>query len=392
MSATRRDVMRLCGVAALSASCGKRAERQRVVVASAEPVAAAAIEDGVLDEVLEALHAREPWSNHGLSTHAPMVAEALCALGAADRVRAWLSSYGGERVAIPEPHRPIVAASWREALGPDRDASSYEAELHRWGDWREFFAGELAGARWQDAVDRWVGRLAPGISAAATHGVIRTAHAVRALSRRDTPPRRAELARGLALWAAAYEELPAGDATGAAPDVGTALAGVALYTEQRGRAPGGNIVSGLRAVAALAPARDLVAPSNDLDADLSSLTAAFARVYLQHGTRSHAVAFVHAITAPCALRRIAPHVAPATARAAFPYAWQAAAAIYAAYAQRDHAARPIEPTLAPSALVTRAIDNGNDHAIKLTEAVLAEHALRPDAAYLAAAEDAVTRL
>jgi hypothetical protein len=38
------------------------------------------------------------------------------------------------------------------------------------------------------------------------------------------------------------------------------------------------------------------------------------------------------------------------------------------------------------------VENGDEHAIKFTEALLAEHALRPDPAYLAAAEDAVERL
>jgi len=38
------------------------------------------------------------------------------------------------------------------------------------------------------------------------------------------------------------------------------------------------------------------------------------------------------------------------------------------------------------------VDNGDDHAIKFTEALLAENEIRSDPAYLAAAEDAVERL
>ena len=69
-------------------------------------------------------------------------------------------------------------------------------------------AGVACGVPWRpDVLDRWVGRLAAGMSAAATHGVIRTAHAARALGRRETPECLAELTRGLACWAAAYEEL-----------------------------------------------------------------------------------------------------------------------------------------------------------------------------------------
>ena len=105
------------------------------------------------------------------------------------------------------------------------------------------------------------------------------------------------------------------------------------------------------------------------------------------------IAFVHAVTGPAALRKIAPHVRPETARAALPYAWQAAAGIYAAYARRDNPRRdPRESRLTPPELAERALANGDEHAIKFTEALLAEHALRPDPAYLAAAEDAVERL
>ena len=141
-----------------------------------------------------------------------------------------------------------------------------------------------------------------------------------------------------------------------------------------------------------ADARDLVGPPDDVGAELSKLTAFFARAYLRHGTRHDAIAFVHSVTGPCALRRIAPHVKPETARAAFPYAWQAAAAIYCAYGRPEDEPRQIEPKLAPAELAARAVENGDDHAIKLTEVLLAEHALVPDAAYLAAAEDAVARL
>ena len=177
-----------------------------------------------------------------------------------------------------------------------------------------------------------------------------------------------------------------------------ALARVPLYQDAHAGAPGGNIVNGLRharKVPRFAEVRDLAAsPADpgDLSAALSSLTALFARTYLQHGTRDHAIAFVHAVTAPCALRKIAPHIRPETARAALPYAWQAAAAIYCIYARPGPTPAIAAPTLAPAELVGRAIENGADHAIKFTEALLAENALRPDPAYLAAAQDAVARL
>jgi hypothetical protein len=157
-------------------------------------------------------------------------------------------------------------------------------------------------------------------------------------------------------------------------------------------------VSGLREAGQLdgfAEARDIVFAPADVAAALSSLTATFARVYLRYGTEGRSVgtiAFVHSVTAPSALRKMLPFLKPETAWAALPYAWQAAAGIYAAYA-RDDAGAPIpEPRLRRDEIAARAVDNGDEHAIKFTEALLAEHALVPDPVYLAAAEDAVGRL
>jgi hypothetical protein len=229
--------------------------------------------------------------------------------------------------------------------------------------------------------------------------VIRTAHAARALGRRETGERRAELARGLAYWASAYQELPGREERGpAAADYGQALERLPLYRDTHGSVPAGNIVNGLREAGNLpgfADARDMVSPTADLQASLSELTRTAARAYLRHGTQGPPVAtiaFVHAVTGPTALRRLAPHLRPETARAALPYAWQAMAGIYAAYAHRENPVRDPAPRLAPEELVARAVDNGDEHAIKFTEALLAENAIRPDPAYLAAAEDAVQRL
>src|SRR6185503_19670267 len=88
---------------------------------------------------------------------------------------------------------------WRAALG----------QVDRFEDWSRFFHEALAEAPWATVLDRWVGRLAPGFSASATHGVIRVGHAVRSLDDAETAPRVRELGEGLALWASNYAELPA---------------------------------------------------------------------------------------------------------------------------------------------------------------------------------------
>jgi hypothetical protein len=354
--------------------------------------------DEAYDEALRRLHGQEPESRQGLSTHAPMVAEALCALGHGDRAVAWIEEDDAPIRRLPSPSSRIEREQWRAALGPRLGTTTWEAANARWGDWKEFFLAELSERRWQDVLDLWLARLAPGMCGAATHGVIRTAHAVRALARRETAERRGELARGLAYWASSYEELPARRRSGPRAETFTrALVALPRYWETFGKAPAGrNIVEALRHVRELegfAEARDLIAEPVDLTATLSSLTATFTSVYLEHGRKHDTIAFVHAVTGPCSLRRLAPHVKPETARAALPYAWQAAAAIYAAYARGVGDERPKqESTLSRGELVARAVESGDEHAIKFTEVMLAEYALNPAPVYLAAAEDAIARL
>lgn len=352
--------------------------------------------EAALNHALELIHAAEV--RGGLSTHAPMAAEALCTLGHPDRAVARAELHDRlSRGAIQPATRPIDREHWRAALGPKKDAPTWDASLPRYMDWREFFHAELAESRWQDVLDTWVARLAPGLCAAATHGIIRTSHAVRGLARRENAVRLAELERGLAYWAAAYEELPVREFRGErAASYAEALERVPLYWRKTGREPEGrNIVEGLRHVPELedfADVRDLVTHPEDVGTALTAMSTTFAGVYLRHGTRNNPIAFVHAVTGPCALRRIAPHVQAETARAALPYAWQAAAAIYAAWARDENEPRAAEPELARAEIVARAVENGDDHAVKLTETLLCEHALAADPVFLAAAEDAVERL
>lgn len=392
---TRRRALVMMGLAAVSGYVGSVADAADP--GPARPRGGPAPDDAALDEALRLLHRQEPRSKQGLSTHAPMAAEALCALGFADRAVSWIEDYDAPVLRLPTPSVRIDRENWRAAMGPRLGVASWEETNARWGDWREFFTAELAENRWTDVLDLWVGRLAPGMSGAATHGVIRTAHAVRALGRRETPERRGELARGLAYWASSYEELPARRRTAPRYErFADALAEVPLYWEAFGKSPAGrNIVEALRHVRELgsfAEVRDMMAEPADLSAALSALTATFTRVYLRHGTQNDTIAFVHGVTGPCSLRRIAPHVSAKTARAALPYAWQAAAAIYSAFARGHDFRRAEEGRLTADELIARAVRNRDPHAIKFTEVMLAEHRLNPDPAYLAAAEDALGRL
>ena len=136
-----------------------------------------------LDEVLDVMAPMGPDLANGFSNHAPMAIEAMCAMRRADAVMAWFEGYRGSLA----PRRARVARltyeSWRAALGDQR----------RTEDWFEFFRNEIEERPWTEVLNTWAARLAPGLMAAATHGVIRTGHAVRALALEDNSPRRREL-------------------------------------------------------------------------------------------------------------------------------------------------------------------------------------------------------
>ncbi len=387
---TRRQALQVLGAAAAASAFGIRAAETENKIPPPQSHEA-------LDEAYRLLQQEEPRSRQGLSTHAPMVAEALCALGHPERAVGWIEKYRAPILDLPGPSAPIDPQHWRAALGPKIGVASWESSNNRWADWKEFFHRELAEKPWREVLDFWIGRLAPGMSGAATHGVIRTAHAVRALLARESALRMGELARSLAYWASSYEELPV--PTGDVRPLATfadALAEVPLYSQAFGRTPEGrNIVEVLRHVRELdgfAKVRDLIAAPVDLGPAISALTATFARVYLRHGTQHDTIAFVHAVTGPCALRRIAPAVRPETARAALPYAWQTAAAIYSAYARSGETRLETGSNHSEAALIKRALLSGDEHAIKFTEVMVAEHRENPDPIYLAAASDAIGRL
>lgn len=345
--------------------------------------------DTAFDAALERLAPFGPDLRNGLSNHAPMAVEALCALGRGDAAMGWLDRYGADLAPRPPRRTRIAPEDWRSALGrPERSE-----------DWSAFFGEELAEAPWRAVTARWTARLAPAVCASATHGVIRVGHAVHALAEADTAPRRRELADALASWASNWQVLPGPrDAAQAVPRrrAAEALAAVPRVPEAERRFRG-TIVGSLEDLGAYAPFAgviDLFDASAPPEEALSDLTEAFARVYLANaGDLLHTIVFVHGVTGVAALRPLVPLVAPDVARSLVRYGWQSSAALYSAFGRRGPVAEaPEAPRGDAEELVARAVENGDEHAIKLTAACLEEHRLRPAPAYLAAAWHAVTSL
>jgi hypothetical protein len=332
-----------------------------------------------LDDALEKLAPYGIELKNGNSNHAPMVAEALCALGRPDAVMPWIVRYRERMLPRPATSARIRSDDWHAALG----------ERGRFADWSAFFGEELQEAPWREVLDRWVGRLAPGFCAAATHGVIRVGHAARSLAAGETPSRVRELADALASWAATYQELPAsGHAANGRWTPRAAIARVAVVPPDR-RNFVGNITASLAILDDLpefAPAIGLIDTRGDLAPLVAELTEVFAQVYLAnaHDIRT-TIAFIHSVTSPAALGNIAPQIDNGTARRALRYAWQSSCALYACFGRDTAMAGEIEPRDGDEdGLVDRAIAHGDEHVIKFTEACLHRHALGPSPVYYAA--------
>jgi|SRR5208282_2576651 len=341
----------------------------------------------VLDETLEIMAPMGPDLNDGLSNHAPMAIEAMCAMGRRDAVMPWFERY--RRRLAPRPARVarLTDGNWRAALG----------DVRRTEDWFEFFHNQLEDRPWPDVLDQWAARLAPGLMAAATHGVIRTGHATRALALEDTPARRRELADGLAYWAAGYLALPADRRSAARAMPSKAIARVQMIPPEIRRANSGAFTDALAQLDSFEPFKDTldaVDPTGDACAFISDLTATFARVFLANARDTYTtIAFVHSVTGPSALRPLLPYLRDATACTTLPYAWQAAAAMYATFGSSADLGRIDETEVwDEDGLIERAIACGDEHAIKFTEVCLREHALNPDPAFFAAADHAIHML
>lgn len=382
----------------------------------------------VLDEAYERLLGKGPEfggdedGNHGLTNHGPMAVEVMVRRGLDVDVHRWLDRYLGRLADLPGTTRRITDADWREALGDGR----------RVGDWTAYFSEQIARRPWPDVLVEWWPRLLPGIVAGSTHGVIRVGHAVRSLLATSTVSgspgasnaatadtgssnAEAELARGLAFWAARSRVLPGVPASGWSGSHAPGSAGTGPVTGRPGGARGGNTQANrdtqpggaqsrstgsageaLAAVPRLADQTGLIAhrltrladltgwpdalavlcppadPAEVPDA-LADLSGAAVRHYVTHGQGSP-VLLVHTATAPNAVRHVLPVLPQHLWAPSFAAAWAASAAITAAYSPAD----PVRPAPIPvpdgpdaaDVVLDQAARHGDEHVIKFADTVV----------------------
>jgi len=240
---------------------------------------------------------------------------------------------------------------------------SYE----RYGDWLDFYRDALAEAPWQTVVANWAPRLAPGIAAAAFHGVIRTAHAARALRQRETAPRRNELAIGLAYWSARYVELPVDSKL----PVRATLASLEFPWLDDHADVDFFVVTERMTARPLATPVSLeehdVSPHAELELLVREAATAFLEMLVLERQR---VWLLHMVTGPAAVELLLPDVDDAGARALGAYARQAVVAMFAVFGAPYTASAHVRESPGQwQALTRQAAESRSVHTIKLIEAL-----------------------
>lgn len=333
----------------------------------------------------------------GFSTHWPMGSEAMIALGRPELASDWAARFceRNRHYDRPVSTRPIDAgdeAEWRSALG----------DWDRVADWHELFVAEIADDGWQEVLLRWWPRLIPGVSGGLTHGLIRSMHAVRSIGRsapsEPSALQQRELAMGLAYWAAKHFEQPAALALRGDRSVRDAIRAIPrLDPEARMGLKEKGMFSHVHDLAGWGEAVEQLAAPEDVQQAFSELTLAFAQVHLSH-PKDFPIPMVHTMTAPSAARQMLAHLPEELHALTFAAVWHSSAALLAMFAQPEAAetadAAPDDavPSLTREQLAERATEHGDMHVLKLTDALLREHALQPDPRYLLVPERLMAKM
>lgn len=345
--------------------------------------------ENALDQVLE-MFAEMGRERKIHSSHGTMAAEALVSMGRTDAVISWAEHYKQTDLKrnneiYPQASGDISHQNWRDAIG----------DKNRRTDWVAFFEKEISKAGWKTLLGNWVSHLAPGLAAAAAHGLVRTSHAVRSLESSESSERKHELAEGLGYWASWYQTLPAS----IAKERGTLKPSQAIQqikTMSREQVRRGNIVAALSSLddfPSFNNAINLVEVSGDALRFISDLTETFAGVYLANARDfASTITLVHAVTGASAIRLLLPYAKAETRTDLLRYGWQLAAGIYAVSGRTPSYKLPESTLPDKAALIESAVKNADSHVIKLTEVCLREYALNSKPVYLHAAQHVINNL
>jgi len=320
------------------------------------------------DQALATIHQYGPATTEGFFNHSAMVIEAISSLGFERELPQWLQGEFENALTRTGIKQKITQDNWQQAL----------SDKSRFDDWVLYFKQQFTEQGWQTSLNHWCGIFARGFISSAAHGVIRTAHAYRALSRLDNTIRQQELAHALASWAVGYRELPVQNQPGRGKlNAQQALAKIATVPSEQ-QVGEGFITAGYETIKFAPNFSNQVAAINmsgDLDVVADDITVAFAELFIQ---ASHSpfttIVFAHAITGATAAFNLLAALDERNARELLFRAWQAGCALKAAFQDRPlQAIKPAQYPLKPEQLAANAIKHGDDHVIKVTEACLAAY-------------------
>jgi hypothetical protein len=235
------------------------------------------------------------------------------------------------------------------------------------------FTREINERPWRDVLATWWPRLLPGSVASATHSLIRTGHAVRALLRQETQPRLNELAQGLAYWAGRWQPLPGAGSPHGELAVDTALSRLPHLPDSPD-----NMDSRLTEFATLPGWPAAVeaacgpAQTSDVPDAVDSIVDAAVVSYVRNGY-GDPIMLVHAATAPAALRAMLADLPEELWRISYDAAWAMTAAVTAMYAPEEPDRTAVEASTTGAEALERALDNGDEHVIKFTDVAVLAH-------------------
>jgi hypothetical protein len=339
-----------------------------------------------LNDALERLEGYEYLDLPGpFACHGPMGAETLSTLGYDDLVADWVEAYKSRHEPLdpfPSLERidPRDEKNWRSALG----------QVFRANDFAAMFVGELDDEPWQEVLRRWLPRLFEGSAGGLSHGIIRTAHAVRALPDDGVPSELAlrELARALGLWAAVYTLLPGHPELNGFLGIDGAIAGLPRPTDPWTPIEAGTF-SRIGELDGFSSAVEALGPSQEADDVLSDLSGAFCRLLLE-ASDVDPIPLVHTVTPIGATRILLPYLAGMSSEAVYAHLWQVSAAIVCGFTPaslgKDGEVQNVDGIFSPDELVARVVEHKDPHVLKFAEVCLSEHWHSSDPVYLMAAQ------
>ncbi len=313
----------------------------------------------ILAKLLTEAEIYDPEYGGGLCNHLPMALVALDQMGATPgRLNEYRRGHVSWLEKLPDGE-PAPAGAW-----PFR-----KADHAAFRDLQADFRQRIAREGWEPVLRAALPELAPGLSAAAFHGLIRTAMGV--VGRHD-----GEIASGLAYWAAHWQRL--GVALGAPSKAPQSADPIALLERLRGdprfafdpkKAPG-LIDDALLAVGALGGFGEVIHWLDPAACKIADVAQAAGALYGATGDFTA----LHTVTGTQAVAVLLPYVREPGVL--LPWLWQALAAAYVAIgrpalpeADAIEGWRAAEPPAWPD-LLSKALAEEDEHTVKLCYSAL----------------------